>query len=113
MNSYPVQEGESIVDVVMNATGSLSNWDAILTANGFDDWTPVLKAGQVIIIPSTVVVDPNSLRQLQQFPICNNSVNDILTKINEVFDTMNDNWILATGFWNDDAVWIDTDFWID
>ena len=24
-----------------------------------------------------------------------------------------DNWILATGFWNDSGVWIDGDNWID
>lgn len=24
-----------------------------------------------------------------------------------------DNWILATGFWNDNGVWDDTKFWID
>jgi hypothetical protein len=23
------------------------------------------------------------------------------------------NWILATGFWNDEGVWVDNDFWID
>ena len=24
-----------------------------------------------------------------------------------------DEWILTTGFWNDDGVWVDSDVWID
>lgn len=110
---YVVKPGESITDVVLNSTGSLSNWDSILEANGFGDWAPELLAGQSVIIPDTVTIDANTKRQLVSYPACNASVNDVLNKISAVFSTLSNNWILATGFWRDDAIWIDTKTWID
>lgn len=114
MSTYTVQQGETITDVVINSTGNIANWDAILTANSFDDWTPQLVAGQVVQIPDALVaVDQNNLRILQQYPICNASVDDVFDQIDAIVATITDNWILATGFWNDKAVWIDTKNWID
>ena len=113
MTTYIVQPGESIWDVTVNATGTLAGLDAVLDANGFTDWTPDLVAGSSVIIPNAAVLDLNALRQIQTYKICNTSVNDIATKINTIFEILKNFWILTTGFWNDDALWIDKDFWID
>ncbi len=115
---YIVKLGESIVDVCENSCGALqvgqvNNLDEILKANDFDTWTPALSSGQEVLIPDTVVIDQNALRQLIAYPICNNSVNDIDAQINAIFGLLNNNWILRTGLWNDNGIWIDTAVWID
>jgi hypothetical protein len=43
----------------------------------------------------------------------NDSYNRIILVFKYLLQQVNTNWILATGFWNDDAVWIDTELWID
>jgi hypothetical protein len=111
--NYIVKVGETIGDVVMNATGSFSNWDLILSANGFTTWTPDLQAGQAVLIPDNVAVDQNTQRQLSSYPAANNTVNDVFDQIDNLINQLADNWILTTGFWNDNALWIDTKFWID
>jgi hypothetical protein len=111
--SYVVKAGETIGDIVLNATGSFNNWDAILTGNGFSDWVPSLIAGQSVVIPDTVSIDQNTKRQLSSYPASNISVNDVYAQIDNIIDQLNDNWILTTGFWNDNALWIDTKTWID
>lgn len=113
MSEYVVKSRETIGDVVLNSTGSFSNLDAILSANGFTDWTPDLYPGQVIVIPDAVNTDPNAKRQLSFYPACNGSVNDVRSKIAAIWATLTNNWILATGTWNDAALWIDTKNWID
>ena len=86
MSTYIVQAGETIGDVVLNSTGNYNNWDAILTANGFTDWTPDLVPGQVIQIPDSIVnVDANNLAQLQTYPAANNIFGGIYTLINAIF----------------------------
>ena len=109
---YIVQEGMSIFDVTLNATGTLVNLDAILTANNFTDWTPTLISGQSISIPDGVTTDLNVTRQLSTYPSVNNLTGQIINDINNVFDTI-PLWILLTGFWNDYGLWVDTAFWID
>ena len=69
MDNYVTKAGETILDVSMNATGSPFNIDLILEANGIDTWTPTLVAGTVLTIPDTVVLSPNNLRILQQYPV--------------------------------------------
>jgi hypothetical protein len=113
MSKYIVKQGESIGDVVMNNTGSLSNWDEILKANEFDSWTPDLIAGQSVIIPDSLPVDANTKRQLALYPACNASVNDVYDRINDVFNIIYSNWILETGFWRDQGVWMDNKSWKD
>lgn len=113
MSNYLVKEGETITDVVLNSTGSLLNWDTILTENGTTDWNPDLIPGQTIVIPETVSVDNNTQRELATYPAANNLTEDILTKIEQVFSIIYNNWILSTGFWNDQALWFDTKTWID
>jgi len=113
MSTYVVRYGETISDVCMNATGNIANWSAILDANGYDDWTPALTAGDVLTIPDGVVTDLNTLRQLAEYPANNASIPGVYDKIIVIFDILNNNWILSTGAWNDAAIWIDTSAWID
>ena len=76
MSYYTVKASESISDVVLNATGSLKNWDSILTANNLTDWTPILSVGQQIFIPdginTTLQLQSNVQRILTKYPACNN-----------------------------------------
>ena len=109
---YTVQEGMSIFDVTLNATGSLINLDAILTANNFTDWTPTLISGQSIAIPDGVTTDLNVTRQLETYPSVNNITGQIINDINNVFNII-PLWILLTGYWNDNGLWVDSAFWID
>lgn len=114
MSTYTVSPGESIGDVAMNATGNYANVDPILEANGLTDWDPDLEPGMVLTIPDNLpVTDTNTIRQLNTYPSSNNFITNYLSKLAAVFGTISDNWILATGFWNDDALWIDTKLWID
>jgi hypothetical protein len=84
-----------------------------LEANGFIDWVPPLTAGQLIVIHATVVMANIRYRQMQIYPACNSTVNDVLTKITNLINQLTNNWILATHFWNDAALWIDTKLWND
>lgn len=110
---YIVNQGESISDVCLNSTGSITNLDAILTANGFDDWSPILTAGQSIIIPDNVTYDYNTLNQLSTYKAVNNMTDNIINKINTIINTIINNWILLTGNWNDNGFWLDSAYWID
>jgi len=77
MSYYTVKVGEDISDVILNSTGSLLNWDAILQANNFTDWTPILSVGQQIFIPdgvnTTLQLQSNVQRILAKYPACNNA----------------------------------------
>lgn len=110
---YKVRPGESIADVVLNATGSLSNWDLILQANNFTDWVPSLIAGQSIIIPDNCFFDLNTIRELTLYPSCNNFIDQWVSDLNNIFNIFIDNWILKTNFWRDAGIWIDTETWKD
>ena len=111
---YVVRYGETIGDAVMNSTGNIANWSAILNANGFDNWTPPLVAGQRLTIPAGVVLDLNTLRQLNIYEANNSSVPDVYDKINVIFGKMNPHdWILENAYWNDLGYWRDNAVWID
>lgn len=109
---YTVKYGETIGDVLMNATGSIDNWQLVLDANGLD-WAGLLVAGQVIAIPNTVKEDLNSFRALQEYPVNNNSEKSVYDQISAIFGLLGQDWILATGYWNDLGHWHDTSYWID
>jgi hypothetical protein len=111
---YRVRYGETITDIVLNATGNISNWEDILFENEFD-WIPDLVAGSLIAIPQSVDNDLNALRALTRYPANNKSENDIYDQIDTIFELMNGSgdWILRTGFWDDSGHWYDTSFWID
>lgn len=117
---YTVGVNESIRDVVTNSTGSIlgsptfsGNWDAILTANSFDTWTPLLVAGQQILIPDTVVIDTNTLNQMETYPSNQGTTSGYYAILQAIWNLLDDRWILKTGFWDDTGIWIDEDTWID
>lgn len=118
-SNYIVRVGETIRDVVINATGSFgngstnANWDAIATANSFDDWTPMLAPGQSVVVPDSVFIDSNTLRNRASYPANNGSQVNYLSLITAIWNILINNWILANGSWNDGGIWIDTDFWQD
>jgi len=112
-STYIVKVGDTIRDVCINGTGSMSNWDAILSANGFDTWTPLLTAGQEIVVPDGVFIDTNSFADKKVYPSCNNGPANILDVLQQVFDILADRWLLKDGFWDDTGIWLDTATWID
>lgn len=100
MSNYIVKEGETITDVLLNATGTINNWFLILEANSFLEWTPKLIAGQSVIIPDTVEVQTNVLRALQLYPACNNTgINNLSTQIQELIS----NFTPPTQLFEDDV----------
>jgi hypothetical protein len=111
---YKVRYGETITDVILNATGNIINWEDILFQNEFD-WVPKLIAGQLVAIPQSVESDLNAYRALTKYPVNNNSENNVYEQIDAIFELLNgsNNWILADSFWNDFGQWYDTSFWID
>lgn len=72
-NYYTVRTGETIGDVCLNATGTIDNWEEILNANGFTEWTPDLYPGQQILIPDSVELQNNVLVVLTKYPANNDS----------------------------------------
>jgi hypothetical protein len=70
VNIYTVKQGETITDIVLNATGSILNWEAILIANNFTQWVPTLYPGQEIIIPD-IELQTNILGFMKIYPACN------------------------------------------
>jgi len=96
MTEYIVKNGETITDVILNSTGNLDNWEAILEANDFDTWTPSLMAGDVIIIPDTVIIQPNNLSALSSYPANNGSpVPDLDAKVSDLIGSIR-NWFLPS-----------------
>lgn len=111
VTTYTVLAGQSIRDVTVNATGSISGKDAILAANGLMDWTPSLLPGSVLTIPTTAPIDTNIQRTMQIYPAANNVDPRVYQQIDDLMSNLTDNWILKSGFWNDQGVWIDTSIW--
>ena len=115
MTNFIVKSGMSIFDVSMNATGSasVSNVNKILLANLFLSWNIELYDGQIIQIPDDCFFDLNTKRTLEKYPASNNLSKGIQILIENVFNQIYENWILRTGFWDDNSTWIDTKNWID
>lgn len=67
--NYICSEGQTILDVCVNATGTPNNLEAIITANNFDKWCPELTPGQLIVIPDNVEMQPNNLLFLNNNPV--------------------------------------------
>ena len=89
MINYIVKPNESITDVSLNATGTTANWELILKANNFNTWTPQLITGQVLIIPKNVIIQPNNLRNINKYPVCNNLTTRIINLINNIIAIFN------------------------
>ena len=79
---YIVRNGENISDCILNATGSLLNWQAVLDANGFTEWVPEIQVGQQIIIPDNAILKPDIKTALTKYPANNGSnIGDLEIKI--------------------------------
>ena len=95
---YTVRSGETLSDVILNSTGSILNWEDILNANGFTDWSPELYVGQQIIIPDDIVGQSNVKNVLDTYPANNNyaaadfmiQVLALINKSNPVTDQLQD-----------------------
>lgn len=112
---YIVRVTETVGDSILNGSGDISNWDIISQGNFWDSWTPPLYAGEKVAIPSTVNMNLNNFRALNQYPANNHSVPDIYNQIYAIFGLMNGNrglWILRTGFWDGSGVWTKDGIWI-
>ena len=88
MSNYVAKQGETISDIVLNGTGSLASWDAILTANDLDDWTPEVLGGEAFIIPADAIFDLDALVDLVARPACNLSVASLRDQIDAIFTIM-------------------------
>lgn len=85
MATITVSQGNYISDVVLNGTGLISNWNAILQQNNFSEWVPDLINGQVIEIPDGLTNNPVAIANLKQYPANNFSVPDIYNQIDQIF----------------------------
>ena len=84
-NYYIIRPGDTIGDVSLNATGTINNWEKILTANAYTEWVPALTAGQQVIIPPDVEMQSNVKRELNIYPACNApNISDLSSKINQI-----------------------------
>ena len=95
MNNYTVKQGETITDAILNATGDISFWDAVLTLNDLADWNPQLSTGQVLLIPDATF-DPEILADLNLYPCNNYSVYGLLDLMNAVISILQNNTIVNT-----------------
>lgn len=109
---YITRVHETIGDAVLNGSGSIENWDTITQGNFYDSWTPILYAGEKVAIPSTVNMNLNNFRALNEYPANNFSVPDIYSQINAIFERMNgDPWILSRGRWRGEGIWTANGIW--
>lgn len=109
---YITRVHETVGDAVLNGSGSIENWSLILDANQFDTWTPVFYVGEKVAIPSTVNMNLNNFRALNEYPANNFSIPDINEQINAIFELMNgDPWLLATGRWRGEGIWTANGIW--
>ena len=95
MSNYIVRQGETITDVVLNATGDISFMDEVLTLNSLSDWNPELTIGQVLLIPD-VSFDPEIISDLNLYPANNYSVYGLLDLMNTVLLILQGNAIVNT-----------------
>lgn len=95
---YTVGNGETIMDVSINATGSPNNVGLILDANNIDSWTPVLLPGQEMIIPDNVEIQPNNLLSINVYPVsdCGFISGDDLTVLLKDLDGIMNELIVET-----------------
>ena len=95
---YIIRNGETFLDAVLNGSGSIDNYEEILNANNFTDWTPAVSVGQQIVIPDDIVRQQNVLSVLNKYPANNNyaaadfmiQVLALINKANPVSDQLID-----------------------
>lgn len=83
--SYAVKFGDTIGDAILNSTGVIGNWSAVLDENDFDSWTPDLIAGSQVEIPATAQTDLEAVRALKNYPASNSSSQVTYGLIEQIF----------------------------
>jgi hypothetical protein len=99
-STYTVLNGQTILDVTINATGvpSIENMREIIDANNLNSLNPVLTEGVELIIPITCAINTNVINQMknnfQNYPVVdsnfcgteylNSLIADLLTKLENV-----------------------------
>lgn len=69
--TYTVKEGETLLDICVNQTGTIFNYDSINFCNNFDTLTPSLKANDIIKIPQNVEIQRNVYKSIRETLLCN------------------------------------------
>jgi len=111
IKTYQIKQGESITDVLLNSVGTPAYWETFLNQNSKADWTPELMVNEKIEIPSGLLIDENTTRQLNIYPACNASVNDIYAQMALVVSIITNLWILKTGYWDNEGIWMNDKNW--
>jgi hypothetical protein len=98
ISNHIVQTGEQFSDILLNTTGDPNNWDAMLTANDFDSWTPSLLPGDNIVVAYDAKQE-NIQRELEIYPVCNFAgIPDLDTQFNELITTFaNKQYLFSNG----------------
>jgi len=97
-----LQEKQSIYDVTVQKFGTLDNLIDVSNDNDLSI-SGLFSAGTDLTINNTNLGEDDIKREI---------LDKNLTFNNNYIPTL-DVWILATGFWNDQGVWKDDEFWID
>ncbi len=89
---YEIKHGETIRDVVVNSTGSIDNWDLILTDNDIKEWNPNLENVNKLKISSDSDINKRNTYQLKDYPINNNNdspnINIEISELISIFETI-------------------------
>ena len=85
---YKVKAGESLPDVALNATGgaSVDTILAIVEANGYQTYTPILIADDSVIIPDNIERQTNNLPGLISRPSSNKPDGGYQNIYNEIIE---------------------------
>ena len=81
---YNRRSHETITDVAMNATGSITPWETILNLNSFDTWTPDLADYTQLEVSD--IIDNFTYSVLQVYPLSNQI--DIDDQIDAILDVL-------------------------
>jgi hypothetical protein len=105
MKSIIKYENQSILDIAVLTAGSVDAVFEIIKANNSG-------IGLDIPLPNGAITLPDKFQSADKprqkfiseryFNTATDTVPGVLT-----------HWILATNFWNDNGIWIDTEFWQD
>lgn len=96
------QDNQSIYDITAQNFGTLDNLVDVSNDNGLS-LSGLLTTGQELTINNSGLGEADIKKYINENEITfNNNYSPILLV-----------WILATGYWNDLGVWIDTETWID
>ena len=104
MKTHKVQINQSLIDIAIQYAGTPDAVFELLKANGLD--LKAIEVGTELQIPDFQVRNDKILEYFQangyQVATANGVVCEDLSP-----------WILATGYWRDQGIWIDSEYWKD